>query len=355
MDYLAWFIIIGHSITLLIVISILKKNIKNGSNPKANETRTISKYEKTLYLISTGTFIVIISVTICQLTLPIPFICKHTFRFTLAAAISTRYWITGYQIVRLQYIFSESQTHSKKYGYPKWLFIILYIYLVLSLIQSWVMSSFCYDVVLISHNVCIATWTKVGQAWFIYAGINYYVYDLTVLFLYIFKICIIKKIKKSTKNNVDAMDKTANTNALMITRINYILTKITILTSLYQINSITVQVLITTRYGNNYQNIAFFRILLQFMAMLDAINSVLVMHLMIEHNDKHYQKLLRILNKCGICNCFDTIIQSPDETIINSSVPNSSSQKIENTDNTNTQNKVQMNHETHEFSEQSLA
>ena len=38
-----------------------------------------------------------------------------------------RIFLSFYQLSRLQYCFLEKQIHSKKYGYPNWLFYLLYI------------------------------------------------------------------------------------------------------------------------------------------------------------------------------------------------------------------------------------
>ena len=116
------------------------------------------------------------------------YICISAVNCALIFAISVRFIITIYQLCRLQYILSESQTHSPKYGYPKWLFIFMYFMGSVILIQAWIFVWSFAKIEYIQHNYCIATVTDFGKIWLFTTSIIYYIWDLTILLLYVYKI-----------------------------------------------------------------------------------------------------------------------------------------------------------------------
>ena len=94
-------------------------------------------------------------------------------------------------------IFSESQIHSKKYGYIKWVFIALYLRSICGIIiYCSMVYCFIWKVQFTENYYCFAQLTQIF-------AIGYYTFDLTVLIMYIYKICILKKAKKYSNTNRD--------------------------------------------------------------------------------------------------------------------------------------------------------
>ena len=127
----------------------------------------------------------------------------------------------------------------------------------------------------------------------------YYLWDIPVLALYVHKIRWIKK--KRVESVVSKGDKLKKDELVIIRRINYILTKVTILTILYEIFGaiavIGIRVLDMNKVGQS--------ILREFGVLIDSVAMMLIVHLMMEYNDNEYSKLLNILRRLKLCCCFE--------------------------------------------------
>eukprot|EP01084_Bolivina_argentea_P309689 535732_1 len=329
MKELRWFSLIGHAIVTMICLCLCKKNRNKAKQPDTNHIR--NKYQLRLNILSSATFIPIICYPIANSIKHIPFICQFGSQIALSCGISSRAMITIYQIARLEYTFLNSQIHST-YGYPYWVFILLYLYGIACSFQVWIVVWFVFSVKLTASNYCFSTITSFGVNWFLFGALLYYPWDLIVLLLYIVKICAIKRRKYSNEHN--------DTDRSIIKRINYILTKIIILTILYELFSFIIQVMVVFINHNSSTALLMIR---ELMFMSDAICSGIVIFLMIEHNNEHYLNLLQMLNKLQLCCCFDTAIEYIEEQNVRTQVKNNENKK-EITADTNTINPVQMTH-----------
>ena len=158
-----------------------------------------------------------------------------------------------------------------------------------------------------------------------------------VLIMYIHKICVLKKVKCA---------KNAATDQVVISRINYVLKKIIILTLCYEFVGMFMQFIIVFITRDKYGWDSEMMIFRELVEMIEAVLSASMVYLMIEHNDEHYQGLLRILNKCKLCYCLD------DGTINKMDVeePDKLQQHQELTVDTKTIHKVPTDHEANENS-----
>eukprot|EP01084_Bolivina_argentea_P309690 535733_1 len=340
MKEIRWFNLIGNTIATIICLFIWNKNRNKAKQWKVDTNQVRNKYQLRLNGLSSIIFIPITCIPITHCIRHLPFICQFGPQIALACGTSTRSFITFYQIARLEYTFLSSQIHSTKYGYPHWVFITLYLYGIVFSLHVWVIVWFLYSVKLTVSNYCISTITPFGIYFFLFGTIFYYPWDLIVLLLYIIKICTIKSKKYSINSNEQNV--TDQRMIKVIKRINYILTKIIILTILYELFSFTVQIIIVFIPPNSSMILLMIR---ELVLMSDAICSGIVIFLMIEHNNEQYLNLLRILNKLQLCCCFDTAIDDKEEKNVTTQIKNSAhDNKNEITVDTKTINPVQMTH-----------
>ena len=112
--------------------------------------------------------------------------------------------------------------------------------------------------------------------------------------MYVYKICVLKIARFCNANNKDMS---------VIKRINYVLNKIIILALCYE--SFGSIFLICTLYGGLRKDGSIWLIFQELLYMMESVLNALMIYLMIEHNDEQYLEVLRILNKCKLCYCFD--------------------------------------------------
>ena len=231
------------------------------------------------------TYILAIIESLANLSKFFPLTCRIAPQITFLSTLFNRNTLTFYQITRLQYIFNDKNVHSAKFGYPTSLFQVLYIYGFIETISVIIITWFLLSV----DNQCKIKYIRPYLMIFCFVG--YYLWDLTVLLLYIIKIRIIQR-KKYSNNNAESMTITK--------RINYVLVKITILTFLmeaYTAMSATCTVILSTEKQRE-------SIIRELILAIDSIWVVLVLYFMMEYNDKHYFKLIKVLYKLRICFCF---------------------------------------------------
>ena len=131
----------------------------------------------------------------------------------------------------------------------------------------------------------------------------YYLWDIPILVLYIHKIRYIKKrrFQKTSSNTVTNDNNTKENKLVIVRRINYILTKITILTILYEIIGSFAFIAIKTLDINMIEQ----SILREFGILIDSVVMMTIVHFMMEYNDAEYMKLLKIISRLKLCCCFD--------------------------------------------------
>ena len=262
-----------------------QRRIKNGNH--------YNFYDKMLDIWSSiFIFLVIINALLWMLA-KLSVLCLFTMVSASILQSNMKILLTCYQITRLQYCFSMQQIHSKKYGYSIYIFIILYIIglliscsFIILIIQ---MNYFIHD----SYG-CFNSWKGPKQIQYLnYIQYTYYAWDLTVLFLYIYKVI---QVHIFTNFNDD----------LIYKRIRFILKKIIFLTILYEIG--TLFYLLTTNYVDGEIMV----LLIHLNCWMDILLCSWIMYLMIEHNNHHYLRFIRIIS----CGCFgDNLRDNMNATI----------------------------------------
>ena len=232
------------------------------------------------------------------LSYKIPYICIWTYT-TTTAYLTPKTLLTLFQIARLQLCFSQSQIHSS-FGYPKCVFICLY---------------FVGFLLILYIPACVYLWLEYvpryhlkpanlgcdfdhNEIWAANAGWSFFIYtlwDLMVLFLYIYKI-------RQAKRRITDVAKCPTAQGNILSRINGILNKILFLTIIYEIISnslIHVNLWIATPIIHTIMHAGW---------AVDYIATLLTMYLFLEHNESDYLLLLRLMKKfkCldSCCCCF---------------------------------------------------
>ena len=321
---LYWSVFAIYIISFVISALIFTKEISKRKNDIiiANDP-----YPKWLNLWSTISFLLYLLIFL--ITIPRLFVLNTNSIFNIVGASITLFplfgggvFVTMYQITRLKYCFSSHSAHFIQYGYNKYVFIILYFIGILLIIsnvvlviyvtcsiriidyEAYVDTSPTKDIILVCH-----TFAQL---------LVYHIWNIIVLILFLYKMCHIKYL---TKRNEQHLNK----------RINFILTKITTLSVLFQFKELLLDVMpfiVSQAIDPNKDRDQ----MIQFMIWgVDTLLSVIFMYLMIQHNNKEYMMI--------ICCCSKSVINY-DELDKNRKVFKLEKSKKETT--TNTQDLVQV-------------
>ena len=215
-----------------------------------------------------------------------------------------RIFITLYQISRLEYCFSVNQVHSKKYGYPKWIFMLLYAQGIILLIAATISVTlnlfapiqvlqiglgFCYPtndyIEDASNSIVVIT----AFAWFI-------LWDWSVVILYVIKICQFYGKKAHHIEDIVTL------------RINFILYKILFLTIIIEIHGAISFWLFTIGTGNDINEVYVGLFLSWF--LFEWTISAMTFYLMLSHNDDEYIKLIKFMDRLKMFCCCRGLIRN---------------------------------------------
>eukprot|EP01084_Bolivina_argentea_P066812 121822_1 len=260
-----------------------KRKIKQETNDHYN-----SIYQRLLNISSIVVIIFCIIAAFLSLLTCIPYICVYTNGVSGFTWSLIKITLTLYQIARLNYCFSSQQVHSSKYGYSKYTFGVLYIGAIVNIVSTFYVSFFIVHIVTeqIDMYGCIAKIPcKQDFKLILMSIIIYFVWDLTVLFLYIYKV-------------IQIYFKTNFQNECIYNRIYGILRKIIFLTILYEITTVVPM--------SNFLFVKSRKIQLFTDAIvwcIDILASGVTIYLMMEHNNECYLKFVR----CLLCKSDDGI------------------------------------------------
>ena len=194
-----------------------------------------------------------------------------------------------YQLGRLHYCFANSQIHSDK-GYPKWLFIVMYIIGIFIAISFVVLVEMLDDYHIFNSKCGIndkfefyyqpkhVININISGLYYIVISICAFVWDLFTLYLYISKI----------RSFMIYKDK----HPSVYKRIQYILQKIFILTMLYQMTGLILMLIVGPL------DVIFNTFAPWAHGILTGIIPLIVslsMYLMMDHNVKEYIRFLKVI------------------------------------------------------------
>ena len=256
----------------------------------------ISKYQKRLNIFS----MICLSLVASDATIHIFsfWLCGYTRPFSIYNWLAVRIFITFYQTARLQYCFSSDQVHSEKYGYSNgvfvWLFIqgaFLLIMITIDLILELTIKHVKSVNIAFRCSVDISFGTEYGLVDAIFDWVViiwYYVWDWTIIFLYI------RKCYQFFRKNMGTMDE------IIAFRIKFILNRILLLTLLLEVDS-----LICIGIDNLYYRFpnVWTGLLQYIVTAFDELINAYFVYLMLSHNDDEYIKFIEIVEKLKLCNC----------------------------------------------------
>eukprot|EP01084_Bolivina_argentea_P199036 340639_1 len=134
-------------------------------------------------------------------------------------------FLTYYQIARLKYCFSAK--YCEKYGYSDRLFKILYIWGTIAILFGFIIDFIIYAEEDKGNLGCIYSATKwyVPLVYFVYSPL-FYIWDWTVLVLYIIKMVQFTRKKSVIQNDM---------NDIVYQKVKFLLEKMLLLTIIYEV------------------------------------------------------------------------------------------------------------------------
>ena len=226
-----------------------------------------------------------------------------------------------YQLCRLYHCFANEKIHSTNYGYPKWIFIVMFTLPGLMVIMY-------MSAVLFGDDYWVF-YTKCGysESWEYYyyyqsqrkisfnektASLLFYssvivglIWDGLTLFLYIFKIKQLNIYQDRGK--------------IVYKKIISILHKLATLTLLYQFAVLFIFLIQTTLHGILTRESLYYRISSGFIGTFSSLPFTMSMYLMLDHNKKSYLRFLRCIYHCKLyiicCFCRNIVTEQIDYDI----------------------------------------
>ena len=288
-----------NSLCALIIFFILKSEIKQRNKILTTFTKPF-KYLSILCLIAGF---------LCPLLFAIgyiPVLCTFSNMLAVISCVSQGLFMSYYQLYRLYYCFANEQMHSKK-GYPKSLFYFMYIIGFIFCINWMIIDIIQPNGISRIHSTCrynldnfqftyYSIYISPPQNFVLFAIINtmlYWIWDLSILFMYIYKI---KTLQKNDRSNEPKTQQ----------RIVSILNKITILTLFYQIVGFS-----SLLFGRIAQLFSAYPLIIiiayQLISASITLSWTYSMYLMMDHNQIKYVMFLSAVKylKCHwICCCW---------------------------------------------------
>lgn len=296
-DAAAWIAWITWTPAIIMCCYIIKREIQSRRNHKENDLA--SKY---LLFCSLTAMISILMLCIEILFMNIRYLCLVA-TYLSPPTMATYVMFFGFcQLHRLHFCFSRTQCHSNK-GYPKWLFIIMYLVGIVLTIWCWIIS-FLYITVRNNPNHSVhGCQDEMQKEYFMavaVAGICYIIWDLFTLFLYSYKIYQFRKVTED--ENKDKISQ----------RIQFTLNKVLLLT-------LSMEILAGIQcglhvVGNIMDWIPIISILFDIICAPCMVLSTWTVYLLLEHNLKDYLYFLNLIDrfKCiyWICCCCKGIVDN---------------------------------------------
>ena len=215
----------------------------------------------------------------------IPIICDYGYPLNIFSVYLVNISLTIYQSIRLQYCFCNNIYNS--FGYPKYIFFILYSYGIQNCFITAVLEGIYLKVIKIDNIGCFITYdynNNISSYILSFIVISYLIWDLTVLILYIIKLIQIKKIVKSNNNNNN------NNNNNPYNKIIAILTKIVVLTIIHELWNAFLFIYFWLLYFFEWIIVTDY-----LFANIAYCIGLIIIYFMIDHNNDEYIKFINII------------------------------------------------------------
>ena len=295
------------SITTIIIWYILIKECKKRAfvrkAMKGNKQRstTTHKYQTMLNFWSLLSLMLVSMTSILYMLNKTPWICMYTQN--IAKFISGFQYLTRmfFAVTRLQYTFASQSIHSKKFGYSKYVFILLWSWGILILCLHILRSTLVvpYEIFINGNSYgCSIESNQLYQATSFPGVALLWLYDFTILCLYIGKI---RQFKKATMTNVHDQNHRNSVETSVHRRITVIMNKIIVLTLTIEISGVVGSVIgnaIWVKWLGPWG----YLMIITLQSAPGLIIFAVVMFLMVEHNREIYNKLVGQY-LIGYCRC----------------------------------------------------
>eukprot|EP01084_Bolivina_argentea_P210569 358357_1 len=256
--------------TIVIIALMVVRELHKRKTDTTLENETYKRTQQWLNRWSLSNMICWALTFFCGTIHKIPYLCYYNYAFPYVFWSLCPCLLTMYQITRLKYCFSVKQVHSKKYGYSDFTFTVLHIICLLYAMFVLVIYWISYTVTDGETLGCILGVLPQYLFYPLFAWIWITILDWTVLGMYIYKIYQIRKYTDFKQKEI-------------YERINYILHKIALLTILYEIQT-CIQFMSAFLIAQ-YQ---WSSVVSPFISSISGILSVMIVYLMIEHNNEEY-------------------------------------------------------------------
>ena len=243
----------------------------------------------------------------------------------------------SYQLSRVYYCFANEQIHSSK-GYPRWLFITMYIAGVLLSINFLVSNIFLAPPYLFVYDCGFDDNLQFYYypikfihddqsrilSWFIIACISCLSWDLFTLFMYIYKIRAFRRYRNDLET----------TSRIVYKRIMNNLNKIAILTSFYHITC-TIVLVIAVIFAIIFENELVPRSHKVIAICCESLSISYSMYLMMDHNKKQYVTFLKYIYRMRLywlcCCCGHMVVDQFNDLRLEDEMQITEDQKMEST------------------------
>ena len=274
---------------ILVIICVLLLEIKQRYTQNLNEHENSKHWMNRISL----SILILFGLTaiFCLLNKFEP-ICFYTYSVLLFAYNTGKLGFRFYEISTVQYCFSGNQ-YTQKYSYPNYIFCMLYIIGFILIVLLSMASLYAYNVEKAGINGCIFVSSGEHEYWLPVMGVLCHIWDWTILSIYIYRLWQLHKDVNpghQENQNVDDVN-------IQLLKIKFTLFKIVLLTRIYELAALMVTSVFIMKPGIFVQRIMMF---------IDIMTSVMIIYLMIDHNNSKYILFLRVIRKLkcvAICCC----------------------------------------------------
>eukprot|EP01084_Bolivina_argentea_P105178 188289_1 len=287
-----FFYILSFIITLLVFICECRKRLQISKNNELKGLNTTIN-NNSLNIHSIFALFSCVMHSFTEISIKIPVICPWPmYAISVTWWLFIQFFLTFYQIARLKYCFSSK--NSLKYGYSNKLFISLNICGVMIFVYgAWM--NFDPRFAIFSSKPrgnlgCKYFATKFYNKLTPSYSALFYIWDWTVLLLYVIKIIQFQRKKSALKTAM---------NEIVYKKVKFILQKIVLLTIIYEITG-AIAIGVHGLFESNF--------IWAIATSLDVIFSSFILYLMVEHNNDYYLYLINLLNSWRLCCCCKSLI-----------------------------------------------
>lgn len=330
---ICWVIRIVAGLSLITALILIQKTIKSwrlDNKQLTTDGITRNRYFKWLNRLSFGSMICNVFVLTTIISTTFPSYCGYTYGTWFQFWSLSKGFLGLFQIIRLQYTQSSSQIHSA-FGWPKWLFYVLYSIAIVSILYHLGVSRFTFMMKTIGDTLCIE---QIRVYKFVEYQLSIIVIelfmDMTIIILYSLKaLQVMRKVGDVTFQ--------ADARLNIWKKMQYAVKKMLHLELILGCCSITQWIIYAMQRVPIMIRYQYF--VLNMVHIIGSIVCVVIAYLMTERHDNNYRAIIN--SKCCCC-CKSDIDDISDENESN----DAAEKKCIEMTNTKTQNPIKRKHDS---------